>query len=164
MKLRGRSAHHDSTLQERDSDRPLKQAEAADSDHPASHAAETLDYLGHYIRARLDLGKLALRNGLIKAAAGAVGLLVGVAIVATAAVLLTAGIAGGLGAMVGGRLWLGQLITGVLILGLVAAGGARAARSIRESSRKRRLREYARRKRRQRARFGRDAEQAARSV
>src|SRR5205807_3211066 len=75
--------------------------------------AEVREFAAYYVAARMDALKATVRNVGIYAALGLIGLAAGAAIVATAAVLLLWGIAGAFAALVGGRMWLGAIITAV---------------------------------------------------
>jgi hypothetical protein len=114
------------------------------------------EYVSYLLAAKLDGIKLAVRNAGIYAALGVVGLLAGGALVVTAVVLLCRGIAGGLGALFGGRLWLGELVTAVLVLALTGVGVWWVMGRMTKASRERMVKKYASRQQQQRARFGTD--------
>src|SRR5947208_14581835 len=80
------------------------------------------EYAGHYLAAKSDAFKLTMRNVAVMAALGIIGLIAAGGLVVTAVVLLCVGIAHGIAALLGGRMWAGELITGVLLLGLLAGG------------------------------------------
>jgi hypothetical protein len=77
-------------------------------------------------------------------------------LVVTAVVLLCRGIAGGLGALFGGRLWLGELVTAILFLAIIGAGVWFGLGRVTKASRERTVKKYASRQQQQRARFGTD--------
>src|SRR5687768_17438223 len=82
---------------------------------------ELKEYAGYLMAAKMDGIKSSIRNVGLYAAIGMVGLIVGGAILATAGVLLVVGIAQALAALFN-RMWLGNLVTAVLILGLLGVG------------------------------------------
>jgi hypothetical protein len=73
--------------------------------------------------AHADRLKASVRKLAVTAALGVLAGVVAVAVLATAAVLLVTGIAGGLGTLFGAA-WLGQLVAAVVVLGGIAAAGA----------------------------------------
>ena len=123
--------------------------------------SELGEYAGYLLSAKLDGIKLSIRNAGIYAALGVVGLLAGGALVVTAAVLLLRGIAGGLGALFGGRLWLGELVTAIVFLALIGGGAVFVVSRMTKASRQRTVKKYDSRKQQQRARFGTDVCQRA---
>ena len=126
-----------------------------------TRVAELTEYAGYFLSAKVDGIKLAIRNAGVYAALGAVGLFAGGALVATAVVLLLRGIAGGLGTLFGGRLWLGELVTAVVFLALIGGGAVFALRRMTAASRERTVKKYESRKQQQRARYGTDVGQRA---
>jgi hypothetical protein len=125
--------------------------------------AELKSFAGYYITAKLDGIKLSLRNLVLYAALGIVGLIAGGTIIVMASALLVMGISHGLGALFGGRYWLGDLVTGILFLGLIAAGVIFGLKAVTKSSRKRTVEKYEQWQHDQRQHFGTDVCQAARS-
>ena len=132
--------------------------------HAKNRLSELAEYISYYISAKLDGIKLSLRSMAIFAALGVVGLIAGGAMISTAVILLLLGIAGGLGKLFGDRLWLGGLVTGLFVMGLIAGGTIFVVRSIRKSSRQRTLKKYAARQQQQRAKFGQDVQQRAQNA
>ena len=122
---------------------------------------ELSEYAGYLISAKMDGIKLAVRNAGIYAALGVVGALAGGAFVVTTVVLLLRGIAGGLGALFGGRLWLGELVTSVVFLALLGVGTWIMMGRLTKASRERTVKKYASRQQQQRARFGTDVAERA---
>lgn len=123
-------------------------------------------YIGYFVAAKLDGIKLTLRRIGVMAVVGVIGLLAGGAVVATAAVLFCVGLAQAVATLFAHengvpRVWLGNLIVGLLLL-LVIVGGAWFAMSrLIGSSRKATVRKYELRRQRQRADFGHDVLQRA---
>ena len=89
-----------------------------------------------YVAAQADSAKLVLRSTLVRMSWAALGFMVVAALIITAAWLLFSGIAEGLGGLFGGRLWIGNTVTGLglsIVLGL-ALYYRRAARVARASA------------------------------
>jgi len=122
---------------------------------------ELSEYAGYLLSAKIDGIKLAVRNAGIYAALGIVGAMAGGAFVVTIVVLLLRGIAGGLGALFGGRLWLGELVTSVVFLALLGVGAWIVMDRLTKASRERTVKKYASRQQQQRARFGTDVAKRA---
>jgi membrane protein implicated in regulation of membrane protease activity len=140
---------------------------ATDQRGPAAHfkAAqrrfdELKEYVSYLIAAKIDAYKLMMLNAAVYGALGVIGLLAGAALVVTAVALTCIGVAEGLAALFGGRPWLGNLVTGVLLLGAVATAALVGLKFLSRQSRQRTLKKYAARQQQQRARFGEDVEQA----
>lgn len=120
----------------------------------ARKLAELREFAAYYVAARLDALKTSVRNAGVYAALGLIGLAAGAAVVATAAVLLLLGIAGAFGALLGGRTWLGALITAVLVFGLMALGVVIGLKVLTKSFKSSTVKKYEERQRRQRQQFG----------
>ena len=122
---------------------------------------ELKEYVSYLVTAKLDAAKVSLRNAGIYAALGVVGLLALSALVVTAVVLACYGFAGALGALFGGRAWLGNLVGGILLLGAIGGVAWFGLQKVTGASKERTLKKYAARQQQQRAKFGEDVEQAA---
>jgi hypothetical protein len=122
----------------------------------AVRLGEIRDYVAYYLSTRADAIRLAIRNEMFFVAFGVVGLLAVGAAVIVAVTLLFLGIADGLGAALHGRIWLGDLIVGVVMLVAVAIAGRIGFLKITALSRTRLVDKYESFKRDQRERFGRD--------
>jgi hypothetical protein len=85
----------------------------------AAHLKEIRTYAAYYVAATVDGFKSSVKSALVYAAAAVLGGIAGAAILTTAAVLLVLGISEGLTLLFGGRVWLADLVTGVVLLGLV---------------------------------------------
>lgn len=86
------------------------------------HLAEIKTYAGHYLTAKLDGMKSGFKSLALYAVLGLLAGVAGIAILATAGVLLVQGIAEGLTVLFNGRVWLADLVTGlVLLLGVLGA-------------------------------------------
>jgi hypothetical protein len=118
---------------------------------------ELKEYVNLYVAAKTDAFKASMRNVVIFAALGVVGLIAAGAFVVTSVVLLCLGIAHGFAALVGGHLWAGYLIAGVLLLGLLAGGVIVGLKVMANASKKALVKKYELRQRDHRERFGHDA-------
>ena len=124
---------------------------------------ELREYFSYYLGARADLVRMRVRRLIIVALLTLVAAVVAATLAATAAALLLVGLGEGLGRLLGERIWLGNLLTGALVLVLAALGALVAARWLNKTSRLRIIRSYAQRRERQRRQFGRDVSSRARS-
>ncbi|HSV14737.1 MAG TPA: phage holin family protein [Tepidisphaeraceae bacterium] len=147
-----------------------RETAAAEDDDPTPASAfgemgerisEMRDYAAYYVKARVDKIKAALRNILVMAALGIVGLIAGGALVVTAVVLLCTGIAQGLTALFGGHAWAGNLVTAVLLLGMIGIVAYVALTKITKTSKERMVHAYEQLKREQRADHGTDVHERA---
>ena len=127
----------------------------------SSSIGELKEYASYLFAAKMDGVKSSIRNIGLYAGIGVVGLIVGGAILATAAVLLVLGIAQGLGVLFGGRFWLGYVVTGVLFLGLLGVGVWLMMSKLTKSWRNATWKKYEDRKREQRKQYGHDVHQRA---
>ena len=73
--------------------------------------------------ANVDRLKLSGRATLMWSILGIIAGLVATSIVATAGVMFVVGLSAGIGTLLGGRQWLGQLVVGAIILLAVTGGG-----------------------------------------
>jgi flagellar basal body-associated protein FliL len=114
------------------------------------------EYVSYYVTAKTDSAKLSLRNTVLWISFAVLGFVIVAGLIITAAWFLLNGIAEGVSVLFGGRLWVGNIVTGVLLL--VGLGFAMyytvAAR--RMTSRERMVRKYEQRQARQQAQFGRN--------
>lgn len=95
------------------------------------------------VAAHTDRVRASIRQLAIKAALGVLAGIVGIAVLATAAVLLVRGIAGGLAAAFG-IAWLGDLLAGAIVLGGIALATAIALGSARKKRMRSLVERYAR--------------------
>lgn len=127
---------------------------AADAFHRITGGVSELkEYAGYYLTAKVDGFRQTLKKIGLYAALGLVGLIVAGAIVATAAGLLVAGLAELLGHLFGDRLWLGNLVVGVLVLAAVGLGVWIMMNKLTGTWRSQTIRKYEQRKQSQRERF-----------
>ena len=122
--------------------------------------AELKSYAAYYLAAKSDSIKGSLRNVGIYAGLGIVGLIAFGSLVAMAVALLCLGIAHGIAALTGHG-WIGDLVAGVLLLGLIAGAVIFGLRAVTSSSRKRTIEKYEKLQQEQRLEFGSDVHQTA---
>jgi hypothetical protein len=127
----------------------------------AARIGEIKEYAGYLVAAKLDAWKTTFRNLGIYAALGLVGAIVGGALMATAAVLLLVGVAHGLGDLLWDKWWLGDLIVGLLVLGVAAGGILFGLKKLTGTFKKQLVAKYEDRQRKQRINFGHDVEERA---
>lgn len=139
-----------------------------DADHrPSSHPADAIrdalrrigqlrEFAAYYASARIDAIKASIRDAGIYAALGLIGVLAAGSIVVVAISLLLIGIAGAFAALLGGRVWLGQIITGAIFLAVLAIGAMVGIRVLRRWFHSKMVQKYEERQRQQRERFGQD--------
>jgi len=151
------AAGHSSRLHEHTDDEAPTEAFRA----VGARFGELAEYISYFIAAKTDGLKLTMRNVAVMAALGIVGLIAAGAMVVSAVVLVCWGIALGLAALFGHHLWAGYLVTGILLLGLIGGGTMIGLKKLTGTSRERLVQKYATRQQQQRAKFGRDVEQAA---
>jgi hypothetical protein len=136
--------------------------EADDCPNPAAAAFhrikcdidELKEYASYYLAAKVDGVRRTVRNIGLYAALGVLGLLAGGAIVATAAGLIIVGIAQGLGRLFGGMYWLGDLVTGIIVLAVIGGAAWFMMNKLTGSWRSQTIKKYEQRKQTQRVRFG----------
>lgn len=143
-------------------------AEASDPFDAARQIPQLLrelqSHASYFIAVQKELATTRVRNLVLKAVLGVLGLIAGTAVIITAVVLLLVGAANGLGALFGGRNWLGYLIMGVLILGGLAAVVGIGMRRIKRSAREQTVSRLEQRKEAQRQQFNHTATERAGAV
>src|SRR6185503_5600084 len=115
---------------------------------------ELAEYASYYATVQADRLRVAAQKTGWRIAITACGSLVGIAVMATAAILVVIGLAGAVGQLFPTAPWAGQLIIGVVVLLVVAAvlGSARARATRR--TRKAMIEKYEARQESQLAKFG----------
>ena len=125
----------------------------------SSLVAELKEYAGHFAAAKVDAVKASVRNIVIYAVLGVLGLFVGSTIIITGTVLLLTGISNGIGAIFPPRLhFIGPLVVGLIVLGGLAGAALFILKKFGSSSKKQTIDKYESRQAAQRAQFGRDVE------
>jgi Putative Actinobacterial Holin-X, holin superfamily III len=123
--------------------------------------AEAVEYLAYLLATQVDRVKLKIRNLVMLVALGVIAGVAALAFVFCTIWLLLSGIAGGLGELLGDRPWLGGIIISAVILIVGGLAGWIVYRRFKSSGLKSTRRRYEERQAKQRARFGREVEQAA---
>ena len=127
-----------------------------------SSLGEAKEYASYFVGAKWDAIKVSLRNLGVYAVLGLLGLVAGMALLATTVVMLLNGLAGAIGAIPKyDKPWLGQLIVSGAILLLVGGGVALGLKWLKSSSRKQTVDKYERRQREQRHLYGHDVRERA---
>jgi hypothetical protein len=120
------------------------------------------EYISYYFAAKADSFKLSMRNAMLMAVVGVGALLALGATVITAIVLLLVGLAQAIAALLGGRMWAGNLIVALLVLILIGGGTFAGLAMLKKASRERTVKKYESRQDKQRTDFGANvAERAA---
>lgn len=114
------------------------------------------EYFSYYVTAKTDSVKLSLRNVVLWVVLAVLGCVAVVALMVSASWLLLSGIAEGLSALFGDRAWVGNLMTGVLVLAGLGLGTYYTLAKRARSSRERTVKKYEKRQARQQERCGRD--------
>jgi len=122
---------------------------------------EMREYVSYYLTTSADSVKLSIRNAVLYGVLGLLGLIVGAALLVTAAVLVLQGIANGLTILFDGRAWAGQLTTGMVVLVLAALVTWFGLKRLMNSSRQKTIEKYEHRRNQQRAAFGHDVHDKA---
>lgn len=128
------------------------------------HELEALaGYATHLAHTQLDLARWRLRTLVLGAVVGGIALACLTALAVFAGMQVIGGVAGGLGALTGSA-WLGELLAGMLALGGLAGAAAWAIVRSQRNWQHKKTCEYEERKALQRARYGRDVDDAARDA
>ena len=85
----------------------------------AARLAEIKDYASYYVSAKMDGYMSSAKSAALYGVLGLLAGVAGIAILATAGVLIVLGISEGLTVLFGGRMWLADLVTGIVLLGLI---------------------------------------------
>jgi hypothetical protein len=133
-------------------------------DHLLKQVSELWEYAIYFISAKTDSVKLSVRQVIMWAALGVVGMIALGSVVATAVVLLLTGVGEGLAVAFGGRMWLGDIVAGVLTLGLLGLGSWVGMQKWRKSSRMRTIQHYEQQQLQQQAAFGRSVSDRAADI
>jgi len=126
---------------------------------------ELEEYFLHFVAAKTDLLKVSLRSTVLEVAQGALWFVAISGSLVIAAWFVLSGLAGGLGVLFGGRLWLGELMAGILFLAGLGLGMHFAVGKNKKSFLERMVAKYEARRAQQQSEFGRSAsDRAARTV
>lgn len=118
---------------------------------------ELKEYFLHFLAAKTDSIKLALRSTVLWLVLAALGFVSLSGLLVAAGWLMLSGTAGGLGVLFGDRWWLGNLVTGILFLAGLGLGIYVALAKSKGTSRERTVKKYEIRQAQQQSEFGRSA-------
>jgi hypothetical protein len=125
---------------------------------------ELREYVTYFVSAKTDSVKLSVQQAIMWVALGFVGLIALGSVVVTVMVLLLTGLAEGLAVAFGGRIWLGNIVAGLLTLAILGGGGFIWVRKWRKSSHIRTVQRYEQQQRQQQATFGHSVSERAAGV
>jgi len=115
------------------------------------HVPEMREDLSCYASVQVDRVRLAVAGAVTKLAFAILAMIAAAAVFATATSLLIVGVAGGLAAALDGKVWLANLLTGAIVLGLFGGAIALGAAALKRGRLQRLQQRYARHEQRQRA-------------
>lgn len=124
--------------------------------HARKLVAELIEYATHFVTAKADGLKLSLQRIVMLAVLGMAAGIAGLAALIYATILLLSGLATALGILFGGRLWLGNIAVGGIVLGTIAVVVYLALGRVDTHALKVTKARYEARKAAQREQFGRD--------
>jgi membrane protein implicated in regulation of membrane protease activity len=125
--------------------------------------AELRAYFRYYLGAKLDGYKARARQAVIYAILAVLGLIVVASVLATSVFLIMWGLAHAVGRLLGGHIWAGQLIVGLLVLGGIALAMWIVTRRFTRAARRRTEQKYEQQRTQQRVHFGHDVHERAKS-
>lgn len=134
---------------------PLNPASRAFQEVPV-WIAELKSYFQYFLSAKVDGAKAKAKQGILYAVLGVVALLILAGILFSATFLVLNGLAMGLGRLLGSRLWLGDLIVGLVVLGAIVGGAWIMIKKLTHASRLTTEKKYESKQLQQRAEFGHD--------
>ncbi len=85
----------------------------------AQHISDAREQISRYIAAQSERVLAIARSAALFGALGIVAAVVGLTVVVTAAVLLCVGFADAIAALLGGRQWAGDILTGGIVIGTI---------------------------------------------
>jgi len=131
----------------------------------ARHLGEAKEYASNFLAAKADAAKLSVRRAVLMIGFVVIAGMIGAGMLITAAVLLINGIATGVGQLFDpDKVWLGQIIVGLLVVVGAILGVYLMIRSATRVSRDRTVQKYEARHNEQRSRYGHDVSTAATDV
>jgi len=117
--------------------------------------AQLADYARYYLASRRDAVKLVVKRGIFFAIAGLLAVFALAALLVTAVVLICQGVAEGLSVLLGHR-WAGDLLTGLILIGGIAAIAMIAYKIVGSRSHRLTMERYAELRQKQREQYGQD--------
>ena len=131
----------------------------------ARHLGEAKEYASNFLAAKADAAKLSMRRVVLMIGLFVIAGITGAGILITAAVLLINGLATGIGHLFNpDKVWLGQIIVGLIVVLGANLGVFLMIRSAIRASRDRTVQKYEARHNEQRSRYGHDVTTAAADV
>jgi hypothetical protein len=130
-------------------------------DQLLKQVAELREYVTYFVTAKTDSARLLVQKVIIWVALGFMGMIAICSVVATGVVLLLTGLAGGLTVVFDGRVWLGNILAGFLVLAILGLGSFIGVRKWRQSSQMRTVQRYEQQQLEQQAAFGHSVSQQA---
>ena len=131
----------------------------------ARHLGEAKEYASNFLAAKADAAKLSFRRLGLMIGLFVIAGMTGAGILITAAVLLINGLATGIGHLFDpDKVWLGQIIVGLLVVLAANVGMFLMIRSAMRASRDRTVQKYEARHNEQRSRYGHDVTNAKVSI
>lgn len=161
VKPSGRSGEHPATGQRPDGGNGCEPSAAKVFGKAAQHLREIQEYTRYYLSAKGDAVKSSAKRIGLYAGLGVLGLVAGVAVIVTAAVLLLLGLAGALSRIFDLGPWFGQMVVGFLVLAGIGLGAYLMLKRIFKLSKRKTVERYEERQRQQRQRFGHTVEDRA---
>jgi len=125
------------------------------------HLAELAEYAWLYLSLQGDSVLSSIRTAGINAALGLIAGVVGIALIVKATTMLLAGAAGGLGELLGDRVWAGELIVSGIVLVILAIAVYVVMTKLTNTSRQKVITKYEQRRQAERAQFGHDYRERA---
>jgi len=116
---------------------------------------ELVDYVVYFLMTRIDAARHYVKQKILWLSLIALGVLAGAGAVVTAVVLLCTGIADGLSVLFG-RVWAGELATGIILLGVTGFLGSFVFERMLKQSHQERVAKYEAFRARFRERYGHD--------
>jgi len=138
--------------------------DGAPTDHfkaAMQHITELKEYASYFVAAKVDGIKVSMRNAAIYAALGIIGAVAGGTVVVVAVTLLLIGAAHAIGAALGDRYWLGDLIIGLFVLIVIGIGAMIGLKMLARSFHKSTVNKYEARQHQQQLTFGHDVREQA---
>jgi hypothetical protein len=126
-------------------------------------SGELVEYLAYYLHAKADGLKLTGRKVLWRIELEVVGILVVAGVLLVGITLVFIGIAQGFAQLFASQPWLGPVFAGLLLLGCIGGGGWWFHRTVEMKSFQETVQKYEQRKQQQRARFGHDVTERAKT-
>jgi len=125
---------------------------------------ELKSYAIYFLSAKVDGAKASARRVVMLAIMGVIGLLIVGGMLFSAVFLTLGGLAVGLGNLLGGHLWLGSLIVGLIVLSGICVGVWMGVKKVTGAWHLQTEQKYERKRNEQRDQFGRDVRERAGKV